>query len=370
MSVARPVRPAPEAPVMRCTNPPVRRPALAPALAPDRNAPPVARAAPPVRRIASDSRMYPVLLVTASAATWPLGTAPDSQRHERELVAVSPTRTRTREPDQACAEAVDLARDAVAAVAGAAGVGDHLGVQAEGERIVTHLFDCADPAYRGWRWAVTVVRAPRAKVVTVSETVLLPGPEALLAPDWVPWQDRLRPGDLGVGDLLPAPPDDERLVPLVVLEGDDAVVDWFSAEADEADRGPAEPGELPAPGRSRVLSATGRDFAAERWYDSEHGPRTPLAHAAPAHCVSCGFFVSLSGELGRVFGACANAYAPDDGRIVSVDHGCGAHSEAMADAVTARTVAPVIDEFGYDLVDLPGVSVEETVFEPLSRGAD
>jgi hypothetical protein len=55
---------------------------------------------------------------------------------------------------------------------------------------------------------------------------------------------------------------------------------------------------------------------------------------------------------------------------VSSDHGCGAHSESLADAETARTVAPVIDEFGYDLVDLPGVSVEETVFEPLSRGAD
>ena len=93
------------------------------------------------------------------------------------------------------------------------------------------------PAYAGWRWAVTVVRAPRSKVVTVSETVLLPGPGALLAPDWVPWQDRLRPGDLGVGDLLPAPPDDERLVPLVVLEGDDAVTDWFGGDADEGDLG-------------------------------------------------------------------------------------------------------------------------------------
>jgi hypothetical protein len=287
-------------------------------------------------------------------------------RDERELVAVTPTRTRTREPDQACAEAVDLARDAVVAVVGAAQVGDHLGVQAEGERIVTHLFDCADPAYAGWRWAVTVVRAPRAKAVTVSETVLLPGPGALLAPDWVPWHDRLRPGDLGVGDLLPAPPDDERLVSLVVLEGDDAVTDWFDRDADE---GPAEPAELPAPGRSRVLSVIGRESASERWYTSEHGPRTPLAHAAPAHCVSCGFFVPLSGELGRLFGACANAYAPDDGRVVSADHGCGAHSESMAGA-TARAVAPVIDEFGYDLVDLPGVSVEETVFEPLSRGAD
>jgi len=283
------------------------------------------------------------------------------------LVAVSPTRTRTREPDEACAEAVDLARDAVVAVVGATEVGDHLGVQADGERMVTHLFECADPAYAGWRWAVTVVRAPRAKAVTVSETVLLPGPGALLAPDWVPWHDRLRPGDLGVGDLLPAPPDDERLVSLVVLEGEDAVTDWFD---DGEDEGPAEPAELPAPGRSRVLSTIGRESAAERWYASEHGPRTPLAHAAPAHCISCGFFVPLSGELGRLFGACANAYAPDDGRVVSADHGCGAHSEAMAGAVAARAVAPVIDEFGYDLVDLPGVSVEETVFEPLSRGAD
>ena len=279
---------------------------------------------------------------------------------------MTPTRTRTREPDQACAEAVDLARDALVAVVGAAQVGRHLGVQAEGERIVTHLFDCADPAYTGWRWAVTVARAPRAKAVTVSETVLLPGPGALLGPDWVPWHDRLRPGDLGVGDLLPAPPDDERLVSLVALEGDDAVTDWFDGDPDT---GPAEPAELPAPGRSRVLSAIGRENASGRWYASEHGPRTPLAHAAPAHCVSCGFFVPLSGELGRLFGACANAYAPDDGRVVSADHGCGAHSESMA-AVAARAVAPVIDEFGYDLVDLPGVSVEETVFEPLSRGAD
>ncbi len=283
------------------------------------------------------------------------------------MAAESPPRTRTREPDQACAEAVDLARDAVVAVVGAAEVGDHLGVQADGERMVTHLFECADPAYAGWRWAVTVVRAPRAKAVTVSETVLLPGPGALLAPDWVPWHDRLRPGDLGVGDLLPAPPDDERLVSLVVLEGEDAVTDWFDAGEDE---GPAEPAELPTPGRSRVLSTIGRESAAERWYASEHGPRTPLAHAAPAQCISCGFFVPLSGELGRLFGACANAYAPDDGRVVSADHGCGAHSEAMADAVAVRAVAPVIDEFGYDLVDLPGISVEETVFEPLSRGAD
>jgi hypothetical protein len=287
-------------------------------------------------------------------------------------VTVSSVRTRTKEPDQVCAEAVDLARAAVVAIVEPGYVGEHLEVIAEGERLVTPLFASADPASAGWRWAVTVGRAPRSKMVTVSETVLLPGPFALLAPPWVPWQDRLRPGDLGVGDLLPAPPDDERLVPLVTLEGDDAVLDWYQDAGDDPgkEQGPAEPAELPAPGRSRVLSAIGRESASARWYSSEHGPRTPLAHAAPAQCVSCGFFVPLSGELGRLFGACANAYAPDDGRVVSADHGCGAHSESVIWQATARAISPVIDEFGYDLVDLPGVSVEETVFEPLSRGAD
>ena len=286
-------------------------------------------------------------------------------------MTVSSIRTRAKEPDQLCAEAVDLARAAVVAIVGPDYVGEHLEVLAEGERVVTHLFGCQDPAYTGWRWAVTVGRAPRSKLITVSETVLLPGPAALLAPPWVPWHDRLRPGDLGVGDLLPAPPDDERLVPLVTLEGDDVVLDWFGDGQDAGDdQGPAEPAELPAPGRSRVLSAIGRESASARWYTSEHGPRTPLAHAAPAHCVSCGFFVPLSGELGRLFGACANAYAPDDGRVVSADHGCGAHSESVIWLAAARAISPVIDEFGYDLVDLPGVSVEETVFEPLSRGAD
>jgi hypothetical protein len=234
---------------------------------------------------------------------------------------------------------------------------------------VTHYFACLDRGYAGWRWAVTVARAPRSKVITVDETELLPGPDALLAPPWVPWQDRLRPGDVGIGDLLPASADDERLVPFAILDGDDAVTDWFSPRTDsqDPDAGPAEPSELPSPGRIRVLSRFGRDDTAERWYESDHGPRTPLSHAAPAHCLSCGFFIPLSGGLGRLFGACGNEYAPDDGRVVSADHGCGAHSEAIRTGGGQQAAAPVIDEFGYDLVDLPGVSVEETVFEPLSR---
>lgn len=278
---------------------------------------------------------------------------------------------RTREPDELCAQAADFAREAVSEIAGSGHVGDHIGVEAEADRVVTHLFCCLHPAYRGWRWAVTVTRASRAKTVTISESLLLPGPGSVMAPEWVPWRERVRPGDLGVGDILPAPDDDERLVPTAALEGEDGIEDpgeVASAVAGlaEAAVGAPAPADL-APSRARVLSAIGRDEAAIRWYTSEHGPRSPLAHAAPGVCHSCGFFVRIGGPLGRLFGVCANEYAPDDGRVVSVDHGCGAHSEALLPGGADQAIRPVIDELGYDMVDVPGVSVDETVFESLEH---
>jgi hypothetical protein len=312
---------------------------------------------------------------------------------------VSPTRARSAVLDAACVEATDLARAAAEEMAGPGQVGEHVGVSADDERVVTHLFSSEDRAYTGWRWAVTVSRASRAKTVTVSEVVLLPGPDSLLAPDWVPWSERVRPGDLGVGDLMPAPDDDERLVPASMLEGDDGVLDWDdSATWDEgrelaaplgltlesgsaaglgegSDESPIAPpaatddgARRVTPGRrARVLSAIGRDTTAIRWYSSEHGPGTPLARAAPGPCVTCGFLVPLGGPLGRVFGVCANEYAPDDGRVVSLDHGCGAHSEAVSAGAGSGAMAPVIDEIGYDLVDMPGVALADTVFESLDH---
>jgi DUF3027 family protein len=302
---------------------------------------------------------------------------------------VRAARTRTWELDEACAKAVDLARAAAADVAGPAQVGDHLEARAEGDRVVTHLFRCADPAYAGWHWAVTVARASRAKVVTVSESVLLPGPESLLAPEWVPWRERVRPGDLGVGDLLPAEPDDERLAHAAALEGDDGLLDWDDSEPwrawsewdawlagetalDAADSVAEQPAvrwddDSTTVGRSRVLSGIGRDDTALRWYSGEHGPHSPLAHAAPGPCMTCGFLVRLGDPLGRVFGVCTNEYAPDDGRVVSLDHGCGAHSEASTPEGAREAASPVIDELGYDVVDQPGASVDETVFESLDH---
>jgi Protein of unknown function (DUF3027) len=370
--------------------------------------------------------------------------------------------TRQPEPDHACADAIDLARAAAEQDAGPGEVGDHVGLQVEGDRVVTHLFACLNPAYVGWRWAVTVSRAARARLVTVAECVLLPGPDSLLAPDWVPWTERVRPGDLRAGDLLPARPDDERLVPIVAIAGQAGLLDWDEtdswrlgleqtawpgadalgveaagqeapgdaageslegtalAEATRAASPPA-PGagdQAPAAGSdpdaaaavpsaavpsaavqgradprggsrgrgrrrpsarraaeesvrllrpSRVLSVTGRDEAAVRWYASEQGPKSPLTAAAPANCMTCGFLIRLGGPLGRVFGVCANEFAPDDGKVVSVDHGCGAHSEGETPPDTDQdTVSPAVDELGYDMLNT-GATVPDSVLETLDH---
>lgn len=254
---------------------------------------------------------------------------------------MSPAALRTRTPalDSACADAVEFAREAaVKAAPKADSVGEHLGGEAEGDRVVTHLFTCNDLAYRGWRWSVTVARASRSRTVTISEVTLLPGVEAVVAPAWVPWEHRVRPGDLGPGDLLPTAPDDERLQPGHVDAG---------AEADPATWW--EPGF----GRARVLSLEGRADAAERWYTGEHGPEAPIAKQAPGTCATCGFFLPLDGALRQLFGVCANEMVPADGSVVSLDHGCGGHSEAAAGQESPPVeVVPAVDEESFDIVEV------------------
>ena len=249
------------------------------------------------------------------------------------------TAARSIKPDTVGVRAVDAARSALLELVDAADVGDHLGHASEDERVTTHYFACSRAGYRGWRWSVTVARAPRQKTVTVDEIVLLPGDAALVAPDWVPWRERIQPGDLGPGDILPTEEDDPRLVPGYLA--DDEVIDADSVRevADEVGLG-----------RARVLSLEGRDLAAQRWYDGSHGPEAPIAQSAPGTCATCGFLVRMAGPLGQVFGVCANAFANDDGRVVSFDHGCGAHSEARLHKrnLPAPLPEPVLDTLTWD----------------------
>ncbi|MFF5448159.1 DUF3027 domain-containing protein [Streptomyces sp. NPDC012888] len=282
-------------------------------------------------------------------------------------MSAATTRSRTsrtpRTPDRLCAEAVDLARAAAEEAAAPGVVGEHVSVVAEGDRVVTHLFECKEPGYRGWRWAVTVARASRAKFVTLDETVLLPGPDALLAPEWVPWSERLRPGDMGPGDLLPTDAEDLRLEP--GYSGEDApppnsVVSEEMAElveaedADVTDRvSVPERGSITAVAeelgmrRARVLSRYGLHTAADRW-DEAYGAKTAMAQAAPASCVSCGFLVRIGGSLGQAFGVCANEFGPADGHLVSLAYGCGGHSEAAVMPKPPRPAPPVLDSMRAD----------------------
>jgi hypothetical protein len=287
---------------------------------------------------------------------------------------------RSRTPDRLCAEAVVLALAAAKETAGQQGVGEYLGAVAEGDRVVTHSFACTDPAYRGWRWAVTVARASRAKQVTVDESMLLPDADALLAPEWVPWSERLRPGDLGPGDLLPTDADDLRLEPGWL--GDDApppnsvLSGPIAGVADSEDlevttlrtphipgaRGMASLAEELGMRRARVLSRYGLHSAADRW-DESYGPKSPMAQAAPAHCVSCGFLVPIAGSLRQAFGICSNEFSPADGHVVSLGYGCGGHSEAAVMPHPPRPALPVLDEVHAEPVHLHpgrgGGSVEE-----------
>jgi hypothetical protein len=253
--------------------------------------------------------------------------------------SVSPS-LRSPRADSVAVKAVDAARAALLEEVDAADVGEHLGHVVEGERLVTHQFACTRRGYVGWHWSVTVVRATRAKDVTVDEVVLVPGDGAITAPPWVPYKERVQSGDLSPGDLLPVEDGDPRLVPTWSF-GDDPLDDDDKAQVRQVAR------ELGL-GRVRTLSPEGRDLAAERWYDGDGGPDSPLAQQAPGRCWDCGFLVRLAGPLSETFGVCANGSANDDGRVVSFDHGCGAHSEAQL----AKKYDPQpLPEHVYDTLD-------------------
>ena len=56
------------------------------------------------------------------------------------------------------------------------------------------------PGYRGWRWSVTVARASRAKVGHRQRGgAAARGRARCSAPDWVPWAERIQPGDVTAG---------------------------------------------------------------------------------------------------------------------------------------------------------------------------
>ncbi|MGH3793742.1 MAG: DUF3027 domain-containing protein [Pseudonocardiaceae bacterium] len=247
----------------------------------------------------------------------------------------------TTAPSPDLTEAVDLARQAAQDESADHAVGPHVGSEPEEGGAVTHLFEAGLSGYRGWRWAVTVASAGPGTPVTVSEVVLLPGPDALTAPVWVPWTQRVQAGDLGIGDLLPTAPDDPRLVPGYLID-DDPPVERLSPEL--------------GLGRVRVLGREARLGLVQRWRDGDHGPGAPMARSAPERCVTCGFYLPLGGLLSVALGVCGNELAPADGQVVHAEFGCGAHSEVQVDAGPSVPVAELVyDDAELELSPRPPV---------------
>ncbi|BDT84882.1 DUF3027 domain-containing protein [Nocardia cyriacigeorgica] len=230
------------------------------------------------------------------------------------------------------ADAVELARRALLELE-PSGVGAHLGVSVEDDNAATHRFEATLTGYRGWQWAVVVAAPPGADHPTVSESALLPGPDALIAPEFVPWDQRVRPGDLAPGDLLAPPPNDPRLAPGYTATGDPEIDDVAYQVG---------------LGRSQVLSLEGREEAAQRWY-TEFGPDTEMAKAAPGTCGTCGFYLPLAGALRAAFGVCGNAMGAD-GHVVHTEYGCGAHSDVTVPTGAGSPLYEAYDDAAVDLV--------------------
>jgi Protein of unknown function (DUF3027) len=233
--------------------------------------------------------------------------------------------------------AVEQARAAIVEFGGTDTVGDYLGAGYEDPTSATHRFLAHLPGYQGWQWAVVVAAYPGADHATISEVVLVPGPTALLAPQWVPWDERIRPGDLSPGDLLAPLADDARLVPGFMASGD-SQVDETAAEI--------------GLGRRRVMSAWGRSQAAQRWHDGDYGPASQMAQSTKRVCRECGFFLPLAGALGPMFGVCGNELSAD-GHVVDAEYGCGAHSDTPAPAGSGSPMYDPYDDGVLDISEKP-----------------
>lgn len=122
-------------------------------------------------------------------------------------------------------EAHDLALDALREITPASTIGPAAGYLPEEDGSVSLRFENRLAGYPGWYWTVTVARVDDAEP-TVLEVELLPGDGALLAPEWVPWAERLAEYRAHQAELAEA---------AAAAEGDEATADDDDLDDDDLD---------------------------------------------------------------------------------------------------------------------------------------
>lgn len=95
-----------------------------------------------------------------------------------------------READPVLLDSVEFARRALHDVTDDDSVGAFVGHSVDDDHTVTLQFANTLDGYPGWFWTVTLARVDDGGP-TILESELMPGDSALLAPDWVPWSERL-----------------------------------------------------------------------------------------------------------------------------------------------------------------------------------
>lgn len=116
---------------------------------------------------------------------------PTAAQNAEPTLGAPTKRRRTSKVDTVLAQAKDIALAGIQEITSAENIGIVHHLRGEEERLTTHLFECTMSGYRGWFWFATLSRTPRSKIATVCEVGLIPGDDALLAPAWVPWSERM-----------------------------------------------------------------------------------------------------------------------------------------------------------------------------------
>ncbi|MGG7046357.1 DUF3027 domain-containing protein [Bifidobacterium sp. YIT 13612] len=262
-------------------------------------------------------------------------------------------------------------------------VGDFVEAIDLGDNVTDFRFETRVRGYEGWQWSVTLYHDVELDHWTVNESSLVPTDKALRPPEWIPWKDRLEPTDLAVTDSIGTDPDDPRMEEGFrktepAEPGESVSSDAESAEPTnasdnaemDADGAAGSQGESAAASvtseedideaveefdlsRRHVLTSLGRSQTAKRWYEGPRGPKSLSTKTSDGNpCSTCGFFIPLKGELNLLFGVCANKWSPDDGRVVSIDHGCGEHSEIEPPEPSHLWVQskPAFDDLHIDII--------------------
>ena len=262
-------------------------------------------------------------------------------------------------------------------------VGDFVEAIDLGDNVTDFRFETRVRGYEGWQWSVTLYHDVELDHWTVNESSLVPTNKALRPPEWIPWKDRLEPTDLAVTDSIGTDPDDPRMEEGFrktepAETGENVSSDAESAETTnasdnaetDADGAAGSQGESAAASvtseedideaveefdlsRRHVLTSLGRSQTAKRWYEGPRGPKSLSTKTSDGNpCSTCGFFIPLKGELNLLFGVCANKWSPDDGRVVSIDHGCGEHSEIEPPEPSHLWVQskPAFDDLHIDII--------------------